>query len=368
MISHSLSEDHFDADCFDLAVDLTVRCPIKGCPVQSLSRILRGKKTFPYCEIHGLELHPTSRTFVYCNGEDAQSRKQARLRNFRCRPEFVNEWVLDNPGKAETHRLGHETSEDALSWNVFVPLLEAGRLEDALRWFLQGHLVSITREPELYLWGGKVDLPANRFEPFPLLLEARGLFEPHKEVRRFPTEPDIMLVTDGLIMCIEAKFTSGNPLAMETETAGEGDKPKSRAGLLRRYMERWPGSERYLDRRVLEQEPHMHSQLFRNIIFAAWMAEQQKKDWHVVSLTSATQWGKQTSQQLAGYDFTDPTPTVRRYFKPGYQDHFTFCTWEGLHRDVIRGQPDLEPLSSYLKGKTAHLRQAFDLTVQANED
>lgn len=360
-------DDYYDAAVLNPAAlrvkdRKQARCPVHGCSAPLEECAYNKRWRLPYCSIHAIRLHPNleSPTFVYYNGEDLESKKRARLRNFRCEQSFVEHRVLNNPKKAETHRLGYENSEDALSWNVFVPLLEAGRLADAMQWFLSGHPSPITQEPQLYLWGGQVDIRANRFDQFGLLDDARKIFEPKKEVRRFPTEPDIMLITDNMVMCIEAKFTSGNPLALEMETADAGDKPKSRAGLIARYAERWPESTRYLQRDALERAP-LHSQLFRNVIFASWMAKKEKKDWHVVNLVSATQWGKRSSRRPVGYDFTDPTPAVRKYLNSGYQDHFTFCTWEGLYQHVIRRQPEIELLSAYLKGKTAHLERAFDL-------
>jgi len=239
-----LAEEYYDAHRFDPNVDLRTRarCPVKGCSDQPLSQLVRGRRLFPYCKIHGLELHPSSNTFVYYNGEDVESRKRARVRNFLCQQPFIDRHVLDNPNKAETDRLGHENSEDALSWNVFVSLLEARRLGVALRWLLQEHDVPVTEDPKLYLWGSQVDLSAGRFEPFELLGKARKNFEP--DIKRFPTEPDIMLVTGSLLVCIEAKLTSGNPLSQETATTDVRDKPKSRGGLIERYAKRWPASLR----------------------------------------------------------------------------------------------------------------------------
>lgn len=52
--------------------------------------------------------------------------------------------------KAETSRLGYENSEDALSWNVFRALQEAGQLDLAAR-VLTG--IEITGDVELLLWG-----------------------------------------------------------------------------------------------------------------------------------------------------------------------------------------------------------------------
>jgi hypothetical protein len=85
----------------------------------------------------------------------------------------------------------------------------ASKLKDAGEW-LTGR--SLSGEPELYLWGQRIDVKGRE----------RGMYEPLRRVRaalesgiaRFGTEPDIMLVVKGeMVICIEAKFGSGNPLA-----------------------------------------------------------------------------------------------------------------------------------------------------------
>jgi hypothetical protein len=57
-------------------------------------------------------------------------------------------------GKAETWRLGNENSEDALTFNVFQSLQEAGALSEAVR-LLAG--VDVTTEPELIVWGRRLE-------------------------------------------------------------------------------------------------------------------------------------------------------------------------------------------------------------------
>jgi hypothetical protein len=83
--------------------------------------------------------------------------------SFRVSPTFIYEHPLDNFiaghqlietasswGKAETHRLGYENSEDALTWNVFRSLQEAERLGIGAAALAS---VESRAEPTLYLWG-----------------------------------------------------------------------------------------------------------------------------------------------------------------------------------------------------------------------
>lgn len=367
MISTLEVDDYYDAATLNPAA-LTVkdrtqaRCPVHGCTATLEECSYNTRWRLPYCKIHAIRLHPNPKlpTFVYYNGEGREDTKRARLRNIQFHKDFVRNRVLDNRKKAETHRLGHENSEDALSWNVFTPLLQAGRLGLALQSLSRKRLAVPSTSPELYLWGSRIDLATGTFKEYQPLLAARQHFE--KDIRPFLTEPDIMLITDQVVMCIEAKLTSGNPLAVKGAKTEPGAKPKTREGIVQRYFDTWSEAKRYIDReRLMENE--LHSQLFRNIIFAAWMAELEGKSWHVVNLTSSTQWShrRQISITQGNYDFHNPTTAIAGYLGRDFQDHFTFYTWEELYREIVQGHPGLGELEVYLRGKTAHLNRAFNI-------
>src|SRR5947209_7497946 len=70
-----------------------------------------------YCPEHGISLS-TAPTYIYKN----------HLRNF-----IVGRELLAKVKKVESWRLGNETSEDALSFNVFVGLLKCGGLRECFR-------------------------------------------------------------------------------------------------------------------------------------------------------------------------------------------------------------------------------------------
>jgi hypothetical protein len=252
--------------------------------------------------------------------------------------------------KAEAHRLGYEMSEDALSWNVFVSLAVAGKLREAAQ-----HLTGRTlrSEPSLYLWGHHIGLRHDDFATYPHLSRVRDVLE--KGISRFPTEPDIMLIAPGeMLICIEAKFGSGNPLAHDSPTAA-GEKPTTREGLLERYLARSEYARRCVRSELIG--PRFHSQLFRNIVFACEMAEELP--WHVVNLVSNTQLGRADEVR---YSFARPTTDVCCYLYPDHQHCFTYRTWEDLHAALIRDCADLKALDDYLRGKSAHYRRAFELS------
>jgi hypothetical protein len=335
--------------------------PVSSCPVRDCSATLghlpHGKQhghngtpkeqTKLWCPEHGIRLHLG--TFVYWNGPDTQ--KESQLRNVMVERELATEIALEPGAKAETGRLGNEMSEDALSWNVFASLAVADKLRDAAN-LLTGR--DLTTEPDLYLWGKRVDIRGRR----------RGRFEPLWNVREhletgihsFNTEPDIMLVVEGeIVICIEAKFGSGNSLAHEGKIK-DGEKPASRVGLLTRYL---GSAEKDRTKAIIRPEcigPKLHTQLFRNIIFASEMAD---KNWHVVNLVSRTQ--HQGKKDRARSSFADPTDDVCSYLSPDSQACFTYRTWEDLYTVLVKDTPALAELGLYMRGKSAHYRPAFNL-------
>jgi hypothetical protein len=198
---------HPDFDPARLGENPPSRCPVRGCSV-TLVELPYGKqqdregkykkRTKPWCPEHGIRLH--SGTFVYWNGRGLED--QARLRNFIVRPDLVGAIALRKGMKAESHRLGYEMSEDALSWNVFVSLAVAGKLREAAQ-FLTGR--TLRTEPHLYLWGRRIDLLRDNYARFAALREVGDRLE--SDIRTFVTESDIILVAEGeILISIEAKF------------------------------------------------------------------------------------------------------------------------------------------------------------------
>jgi hypothetical protein len=351
------NERMFGYGDFDLIRSKTpsfVVCPVRDC-FAKLVDIPYGKgidrssnpRTKPWCPEHGMRLHVG--TFVYWNGLGTQD--SSRLRNFMVRQDLAKQIALESGAKAESHRLGYEMSEDALSWNVFVSLAEAGKLKDAAN-FLTGR--SLRTEPDLYLWGKRIDVHGSEKGTFEPLTRVRRLLE--ASVRNFNTEPDIMLVVEGeIVICIEAKFGSGNSLAYDA-TVKDGEKPTTRPALVERYLGE---STKASTRAAIRSEsigPRLHSQLFRNIIFASEMAV---KEWHVVNLVSKTQ--HKVGKDNTRTSFTDPTPDVLSYLTPESQSRFTYRTWEDLYAKVIRDDTELTDLTSYMLNKSAHFKRAFEL-------
>jgi hypothetical protein len=222
-------------------------------------------------------------------------------------------------------------------------------------------------EPELWLWGHRVDLERGFGGLFPPLAALRKRLE--SNIHTFVTEPDIMLIVPGkLIVLIEAKVTSGNSLTNEQE-AKPGEKPRTVHGLLEKYLPDASNLGAVLPARCVTP---FYGQLFRNVVFAQAMARDAgiaDANWAVVNLVSDTQWTKarQTREgRRAGGDmdasFEDPTVAIHSWLREEDRKRFRFSTWERLHATVIKGSSKLAAVDAYLKGKSANLRQAFDLS------
>ena len=164
-----------------------------------------------------------------------------------------------------------------------------------------------------------------------------------------------MLVADGeMLISIEAKFGSGNPLAHEG-TVKEGEKPVTRKGVLERYL---GGNTSERTKQIVRSEnipPAPRSQLLRNVVFASEMA--RGTPWHVVNLVAESLKRKDDKHK----SFANPTKEIVDYLQPDYKHCFTYRTWEGLHANCIKGESKLADLDSYLKGKSAHYCRAFAL-------
>lgn len=272
------------------------------------------------------------------------------LRNILFERDYFAARILGNADKAETHRICHETSEDALTWNVFSRLAKAGLLSKLVSSLTNR---SLNGEPELYLWGLKVCLQdSSPSTPFPALARARDVFEP--DITNYLTEPDIMLYAPGqLLVLVEAKFTSGNPIAKASpDDDAPGEKPKSRSGILQRYSAtKLPDGALVTDAAI---DP-FYSQLYRNVVFAIHMANQLDVQWAVVSLVCEGRF----RQQCKEAEFLDPTRFIYTLLPKLSHDWFAFYSWERLYADHVAKSAGLSDLAEYMRHKSAYCAKAF---------
>ena len=251
--------------------------------------------------------------------------------------------IVGHPFKYESHRLGSERSEDMLSFNVFRSLQQAGWLHR-----LAGRITGdwTTVEPFLFLWG--IRMTEDSLEPWDLLVAARERFESNLPVKRPYTEPDIALFLPGrYLILIEAKFTSAN-MAYE-----QGPRKNAQSLTLEELLSIYhdPGLS-ILDHETAHQRNRIYYQLWRNMVFAEWMAKAdhpQTKAFHVNLV-------RKGYEQAVATEFHE-------LIKPGFEERFGRITWEHIY-GLCAEKPDLFRLRRYLETKTAGLLTAFSLGRQ----
>jgi hypothetical protein len=280
-----------------------VKCYVRGCEemLRPPSRGFRGD----CCKAHGIYCH--------LSGSSVTLTYRDFRRNLIVSPELFARKVRGNPHKVESHRFGFLNSEDAVSWNVLRSLQEAQALHLIAQW-VTGQ--EITTEPFLYLWG--LSSSDNRFEPWPLLTEARRRFEIGRlPVARPLSEPDIALVIPGrLVLLIEAKLLSANPVVYRGQPRRT---PQSLTmdELLDLYHD---PALRILDFDRLHAAERICSQLHRYLVFAEFLARADgpSTQAYLANLVRAGQEHESTSE-------------FRQFLRPEYADRFTRMTWETVY-------------------------------------
>ncbi len=327
-MSNIESEKYFDSRT--LTLPRADGCPVRGC-VAPLQPPPGGKAVPKLCPIHQIQIH--RKTFGYRNP----------LLNIRFERQYFRQKIRHNRHKAETHRFGYENSEDALTWNVFARLARTGRLTELASSLAQ---IELSAHPELYLWGLPIRLDVDEIpEPFETLKKARDKFE--QDISRMQTEPDVMLyVPERCLILIEAKFMSGNTIAKNDAKVAPGEKPKSQAEILSRYaVSNLPPNSLKTD----NIGPPFFSQLYRNLVFAIWMAQELNVEWRLVNLVS----------QMHHSDQQDPTQFIRSLLPQTHQKRFVRYDWERLFQEHVKGNADLDELAGYLQYKSANCEKGL---------
>ena len=306
------------------------RCYVRGCP-HILTRPARGKRGRA-CPEHGIYCHRscTGGTYSYADAS----------RNIIAGIDWFRQRILRHPFKYESHRMGQERSEDAVSWNVFRSLQEARRLSDFVR-LATGEAHSA--EPQLFLWG--IRLTDDAFDAWPLLIASRQRFESKLPVDRPQTEPDIALHLPGkYLILIEAKFTSPNTYYLRGPRKDKSSLTLDE--LLSIYDE---PDQRILNRDAARAADRVFYQLWRNMVFAEWMARFDSPGTRAYHLNLVRSGYEQaTAKEFAGL------------ITAGFEDRFGQITWEQIH-GWSTGDERLSTMCEYLRTKTAGLTKAFSI-------
>ncbi len=298
-----------------------LRCCIRGCRTWLPYRTEGTPAAF--CPDHGISIS-TSPTYVYRDWK----------RNFLIRHDLISEVKKE---KVESWRLGNESSEDALSWNVFVGLAHVGGLREAFELITGQRARS---EPQLFFWGVEV-WPEYRPGTWSRLADARE--QCGEAAPTIPTEPDVMLrVESQALVLVEAKFGSPNG------TLAKKKPPVDVASFLKRYPAP-PGRTDPLDRAALAgmQPDEVLEQLCRNVVFSNHMVE-GKEEAFVASLVRAEA-------------EADIKARMDRHLSTEARARFRRVAWEELAGLPSVQRHEAAPLRRYLHTKTLRLQPAFKL-------
>ena len=306
-----------------------VRCYVRGCQNYVRRPTDRDDKSGVPCPDHGIYCRRSkTATYVY---EDV-------CRNIIASADLFGKRMMRHPFKYDFNYLGHENSEDALSWNVFRSVQEAGHLAP-LAELLIGE--SYDEEPDLYLWGIRVS--DDSFDPWDLLVAARDHFETNLPVDRPLTEPDIALHLAGrYLVLIEAKFTSEN--GWYRRGVRQGEKSLTLEELLKIYS----GDElRLLNTGLAQRCDRIPYQLWRNTVFADWMSLQDSPETKPYHVNLVRDGYERESQEAFAAVLIEP-----------HRDRFRPATWEAIHA-WLAASSRCDRLRRYMEQKTANLVKAL---------
>ena len=189
--------------------------------------------------------------------------------NFIAGADLIAKILDGSSGKAETSRLGHENSEDALTWNVFRSMQEA-RLLHALTPLLCDCREPV--EPALYLWGAP-----DRRERDRAVRAARrsapGIRADASSADR--TRRRAAVARLGLGVCRGQVRISGDNRAQRGEDGSLASPLRGQGAASHRSRQdrgRWATTNKFPE------------QLLRNAVFASWIAARTDENAHVVLL------------------------------------------------------------------------------------
>ena len=229
----------------------SVECPVNGCSkkVERQRNTFRRNENF-LCEEHGIYISPS--TFEYKNPS----------MNILWEDDLkLLEQIL---GHKRESRIARDNSEDALTFNVFRYFEQE---PDLFQKWLLNVTGSIIEKPEIVYWSHQVDTG----KVYPLLVQARREFG---EMSNRGSEPDLIVCSEGHLIFIEAKFTSGNNT--------KPSKPEN----VKKYL---TGGKDWYDNVFIAKYKHIANEkrkyeLLRFWLLGTWMADQEGKQFHLVNL------------------------------------------------------------------------------------
>ncbi|MCX7732356.1 MAG: hypothetical protein N2248_04245 [candidate division WOR-3 bacterium] len=311
-----------------------VECPVKGCNQKvERQRVNFAKKPEFKCPEHKIYISPT--TFEYENPKD----------NFL--------WSEDNDlleriknVKRVQIMLGRDTSEDAVTWNVFRFLERHNLIVPCLQDKIP-NLEATRKKPEIIYWSYSQEQDNTWQE----LKAARREFE-----SRGGSEPDIIVKYDNTLIIIEAKLTSPNKTP-----SGKKEIPKKIDRTKAKYTNgggRWFTQVFHSDFETI-----MHDQkyeLMRFWLLGTWVANKNNLDFYLVNLVRD---GKENDIEK---DFGKHI--ICSHQKP--RRCFVRITWEDIYRYIKKSGlsgKDVDIILRYFENKSVGYKVKVKKSVQTGE-
>ncbi|MBE9515085.1 MAG: hypothetical protein IMY79_02985 [Chloroflexi bacterium] len=224
-------------------------------------------------------------------------------------------------------RIGSLHSEDALSWNLFRSLHQAGKLHLVAGLLSPGMEVSM-----LYCWGHSVDESSERIDV--TVQEALNEIEPWgRDGRRQQTETDVTLRGPSDLVMVECKLgMPGKPVKAWSRSS-----PGMRGDYLK-FLDRF-GVRLFNDSFDFESGGNRFYQLFRNYLLGAALSQR----WGVRFWLLAVVNSRNTNLGGVSHE-TEFGRFCRKLINP---ENAAIITWQEL-REAIQKEPQLNQLQSYL--------------------
>ncbi len=292
-----------------------VECPVKGCSRQVVRQreVFRKKPEF-YCPEH--DIHISRSTFEYGRLQDALLYQDEE--SLKCVKR-----IIESGCKAES-RMKRDNSEDAATWNVF-SALDRYNLTSAVL----AHLLKVPIEkPKMIFWSCDEN-DGERVSTWRPLAKARVEFAESGQ----GTEPDLILLTDQVLIFVEAKVTAPNKVPSTGRIEKHLRSPKKYPG---GWFEQIFVKNTSFDQLVRDQK----YELMRNWILGSWIAKSLGRSFVLVNLV------REKAEQ-------DIEQSFGRYLNQQPDRRFKRMCWEEIFRDpLLAGTPEAKPLLNYAAKKT----------------
>ena len=317
----------------DLKADFSMTETEVGCPVQGCNAVVRRRRRADG-ELKAPFLCKTCKIYVYPSTFEYVDEADNLLWTAKDDFDLLNEIKRY---KAEIHRLGHDNSEDAVTWNVFRHFDRSVRLPSLLSHLTERNDIVYC---EAIYWSY---YPAMQ-EAWKPLVEARVEFGEAASLKvaamgKRVSEPDIILLTNDSVIFVEAKFTSKN------KTSGDANRVKEILSNPKRYLS--GGNEWYptvftsdFPTVVLDQK----YELLRFWLLGSWIANALGKKFVLANLVRHT-------------EEIDIEDEFGKHIRQTESNRFVRWTWESLASLLVGSEDgDSAHLLAYLKNKTIRFK------------